>query len=56
MKIIIFILSIVIGIKTISYGMYEINENKNKFGGIFVISLAAISIILPNLIVYINGI
>ena len=56
MKIVIFILSIIIGIKTISYGIYEINENKNKFGGIFVFFLATISTILPNLIVHLNGI
>lgn len=56
MKIVIFILSIVIGIKTVSYGIYEIKENKNTFGGIFVIAIAAISTILPNVVVYFNGI
>ena len=56
MKIVIIILSIIIGIKTVSYGIYEINENKNTFGGIFVIALAAISTILPNVVVYIKGI
>ena len=56
MKIIIFVLSIIIGIKTISYGAFEINQNTNKFGGYFVIILAIISIIFPNIIVSINGI
>lgn len=56
MKIVIFILSIIIGIKTISYGVYEFKENQNTFGGIFVIALAAISTILPNLIVHFKGI
>lgn len=56
MKIVIIILSIIIGIKTVSYGIYEIKENKNTFGGIFVIILAAISTILPNVVVYVKGI
>ena len=56
MKIVIFILSIIMGIKTISYGVYEFKENKNTFGGIFVIALAAISTILPNVVVYFKGI
>ena len=56
MKIVIFILSIIIGIKTVSYGVYELKENKNTFGGIFVIALAAISTILPNVVVYLKGI
>ena len=30
MKIVIFILSIIIGIKTISYGVYEFKENKKE--------------------------
>lgn len=56
MKIVFFILSIIIGIKTVSYGIYEINENKNTFGGIFVIVLAFISTIFPNVVIYIKGI
>ena len=55
MKIVIIILSIIIGIKTLSYGMFEIKDNKNTFGGIFVIALATISIILPNVVVYLKG-
>ena len=56
MRIVIIILSIIVCIKTISYGVYEINQNKNRFGGIFVILFAIISSILPNIIVYIKGI
>ncbi|MBO4816129.1 MAG: hypothetical protein J5507_04340 [Clostridia bacterium] len=56
MKIVIFILSIIIGIKTVSYGVYELKENKNTFGGIFIIALAAISTILPNVVVFFRGI
>ncbi len=56
MSIVIFFLTIIICIKTISYGFYEINENKNTFGGIFVIMLAIISAILPNVIIFFRGI
>ena len=56
MRLIIIVLSIFICIKTISYGIYEIKSNENKFGGIFVIIFAVISSILPNLVVYIRGI
>ena len=56
MKFVIIILSIIVGIKTISYGAYELKENKNTFGGICVIILAISSAILPNVIIYIKGI
>ena len=56
MKIVIVILSLIILIKTTSYGIYEIKNNENKFGGIFVITLAIISTILPIIVVNINGI
>lgn len=56
MKFIILILSITIGIKTTSYGIYEIKENNNKFGGCFVIVLGIISAITPNIIVYLKGV
>ena len=56
MKIVVFVLSAIIGIKTISYGIYEISKNNNRFGGIFVISLAIISAILPNICIWIMGI
>lgn len=56
MKIVIILLSIIVGIKTISYGIYEIKQNKNTFGGIFIIVIATISSILPNVVVYFKGI
>lgn len=46
MVLIVFLLSIWIFFKTISYGIYEIKENKNKTGGISVIVLAIISLII----------
>ena len=56
MKFVILILSIIVGIKTTSYGIFEIKENKNTFGGIFVIGLAIVNLILPNVSVYFKGI
>lgn len=56
MKIVVLIISIIISVKTISYGIFEIKENKNKFGGIFVIAFAIISTIIPNIAVYFKGI
>ena len=56
MKILILILSIIIFIKTTSYGLYELKENNNKSGGITVITIALLSLILPNVVVYFRGI
>lgn len=56
MKILILILSIIIFIKTTSYGLYELKENNNKNGGITVITIALLSLILPNVVVYFRGI
>lgn len=56
MKFLVVILSIIIFIKTTSYGIYELRENKNKTGGIVVISIAVLSLILPNMVVYFMGI
>ena len=56
MHFLVLILSIIIFIKTTSYGIYELNENNNKLGGVVVISIATISLILPNIIVYIRGV
>ena len=55
MRIIIVILSVLIFAKTLSYGIYELKE-KNKPGGITIIGLAILSLILPNVIVFIRGI
>lgn len=55
MRILVIILSIIIFIKTLSYGIYELKD-ENRFGGFTVISLAIISLILPNVIIYIRGV
>ena len=52
---VVFLISIWIFTKTLSYGIYEIKQNSNTIGGIFTIVLAAISLILPNVVIYING-
>lgn len=55
MRIIVGLLSIWIFIRTLSYGIYEIKQNSNTSGGITIIVLAVLSLILPNIVVYING-
>lgn len=55
MKFLVIILSIIIFIRTISYGIFEIKDN-NKSGGITVIIIATLGLVLPNLVVYIRGI
>lgn len=56
MKFLVLILSIIIFIKTTSYGIYELKENNNKSGGMVVIAIATLSLVLPNLVVFIRGI
>lgn len=56
MKFLVLILSIIIFIKTTSYGLYELKENNNKAGGITVIAIATLALILPNIVVYIRWI
>ena len=48
------LLCIYVLIKSISYGIYEIKEEKNKFGGIMVISVTLFDIIFSNIIVWQN--
>ncbi len=55
MKIISYLLSIWIFIRTLSYGIYEIKQNSNTSGGIVIIVLAVLSLILPITVIYING-
>ena len=55
MQILVIILTIIVFTKTLSYGIYDLNTN-NKLGGITVIVFSVISLIAPNLIVYIKGI
>ena len=56
MHFLVIILSVVIFIKTTSYGLYELKENNNKSGGIVVIGISTVSLILPNLVVLFRGI
>lgn len=56
MRILIAILSIIIFIKTFSYGLYELKTNKNKTAGITLFSFAFLALIFPNLIIFIRGI
>lgn len=50
------VLSIFIFLKTLSYGIFEIKKNSNTIGGITVIVVAIISLIYPNIMVYMRGI
>ena len=48
-----YIISTVIGIKTISYGVYEIKE-KNKFGGSLVIFITIVAYVLFAVLMYLQ--
>jgi len=56
MHFLVIILSIIIFIKTTSYGIYELKENNNKLGGFVVVGMAVISLVLPSVVVYLRGI
>ena len=49
MNLIVLVLSIIIFIKTFSYGLYELKE-KNKLGASSIILISFISLIAPNII------
>ena len=55
MRVLVIILSIIIFVKTVSYGIYELKD-KNKVGGITVIVIATLALILPNLMILIQGV
>lgn len=55
MNILIFILSLLIFIKTLSYGIFEI-KNTNKIGGTIIIFVSILSLLFPNIMVYIKGV
>lgn len=55
MQILVILLTIIVFIKTLSYGIYELNNN-NKLGGFTVITFSIFSLIIPNLVIYIKGI
>lgn len=48
------IISVFILIKTCFYGSFEINTQKNKSGGIAIIVFAIISIVLANVVLFIE--
>lgn len=56
MKIFIVILSIMIFMKTFSYGLYELKNYKNKIAGITLFIFSILSLISSNLIVFFRGI
>lgn len=48
------VVTIFILIKTISYGLYEIKDQNNKFGGIAVICFSILVIVFTNILVYLR--
>lgn len=46
------VFSVYVLIQSISYGLYEINEQKNNFGGKIVVLFSIFSIIFSNIIVW----
>lgn len=52
---VIFLISIWIFIRTLTYGIYEIKQNSNTIGGVTAIVCAILSLILPNFIIYFTG-
>lgn len=55
MAFVVFILCLLVFIRTLSYGIYEIKQNSNTIGGVTTIVIAVISLIVPNIVMYING-
>ena len=54
MKVLTVFFSILVFVRTVSYAIYEINKGKNKKGGVAIIIIAFISIILPNIFIWIK--
>ncbi len=54
MKYLAMIFLIYMFIKSICYGIFEINEKNNKFGGLVVIFLSLIGIILPFTVIFLS--
>ena len=52
---VVFVLSFLVFLRTFSYGIFEIKQNSNTLGGIVTIVIAVSSLILPVLVVWING-
>ena len=53
MKVLLSVLTIYMIVKTISYGVFELKENKNKPAAITIICTAIGSFILTNIVIYI---
>lgn len=47
MPILIFLISLIVFIKSIAYSIFEIKNNNNRVGGISVIIISIVSLILP---------
>ncbi len=56
MRILVAILSFIIFMKTFTYGLYEFKNCKNKSAAITLFLFATLSLIFPNLIVFIRGV
>ena len=54
MKILTIIFTICVFIRTVSYAMFEIKTQKNKIGGTAVIVVAVISLVLPNIFIWVR--
>lgn len=48
------VFTIYVLIQSVSYGLYEINEQNNKFGGRVVILFTIFSVVFSNIIVWMN--
>ncbi len=53
-KILFLLFSIFVLIKTIFYGIYEINTEQNKIGGISVICFCTIVLIFSNIVIFLK--
>lgn len=54
MRVLIFLVSVFISIKTIIYGIIVFKNEQNKCGGISVISIGILTFILPTIIIFIR--
>lgn len=55
MEFIVLLISIWIFIRTLSYAIYEIKQNSNTIGGITTIVVAVLALLLPNIVLLVNG-
>lgn len=47
MYFLVFLISLIIFADSIGYAIYEIKNNKNKFGGICIIVLSVVALVMP---------